>query len=74
VDGTFTSCSSCGADVRRIRPPVVSREAEERERRIAIALRGLEELTLLVMEKVAAQAGITQEQLAEACEEGTNEK
>lgn len=67
VGGGFTSCSFCGADVRRLPPPVVDREAEKRERRITIALMCLDELIVLVMQKVAAQAGITLEELAEAC-------
>jgi hypothetical protein len=73
VDGGYTQCYFCGADVRRLPPPIVDDEAEGRERRIAIACATLDEVVLLVMQKVAAQAGITQEELAEACEGGTED-
>jgi len=71
VDGKFTMCNFCDHDVRRAPPPTVDRAAEEQERRTEIAVKRLEELILLVMEKVAAEAGITQEDLAEAFEAGT---
>jgi len=52
-------------------PPTIGHDAEDREKRLAAAVKCLDELIIIIMERIAAQSRIDEEELASACQAGT---
>ena|SRR6202035_4939141 len=73
--GAITRCHNCGADLRTTAPPPITHHlAEDLKRRMALAVKCLDELVVLLMERIAAKARITDEELIQACSmENTDE-
>jgi hypothetical protein len=70
----ITECSHCGADVRRIPlPRIADPRVEELEKRIVVALKCLDELVVIVMQRIALMSRIDEEDLVEAFGMGIEE-
>jgi hypothetical protein len=69
-NGTF--CEHCGADLKKA-PLVIDRAAEDRQKRLAMAVKCLDELIIIVMERIAAESRIDEEELASACQTATDD-
>ena len=64
--GNLSTCELCGTDLKT--PPIVADpDAVQRQERLDAAVKCLDELIVIVMERIAVQHRIDEEDLAEAC-------
>jgi hypothetical protein len=66
-DGTLAQCQNCRGN-RRGRPTIPDLTGERREKRLQAAVVCLDELIVIVMERLAANSQIDVEDLASACQ------